>query len=352
VSTVMPTIRIIITYTTALIAGVMFVIAQFPLPWILGPVTGLMLLKLFAGYETAIVPSARDIGFTVLGVQIGLTFTAQTFKIVIPYLLPYTFLSLLLIAISLFLAYLIAKKTAIDITTSLIGSAPGGLSAMMTVSETLKGNTVLVTIFHTIRLLSVLFIIPFMATHFLSGSGSSMADLKNHTDQGPIWTIAVYIFAFSLGFQFWDRLPASFVIMPMLTVGFLQALGLSLFTFPDAIFITAQLIIGVHLGNSIGIRDLLLAGKYCSLYFGLSIVVITIGIGFGWTLTHWTGMDFTTAVLSLAPGGLVEMSLTATQTGGQPSLVSSLQMIRLLVIVMVLPLVFQKVIPRLKKHEL
>ncbi|KHE72544.1 AbrB family transcriptional regulator [Halobacillus sp. BBL2006] len=348
----MPTKRIIITYTAALIVGFVFVTAHFPLPWILGPVTGLMLLKLFAGYETSVVFPARDIGFTMLGVQIGLTFTAQTFKIVVPYLLPYTFLSLLLISISLFLAYLIAKKTAIDLTTSMIGSAPGGLSAMIAVSETLKGNTVLVTIFHTIRLLSVLFIIPFIATHFLSGPGSSIVELNNHNEQGPIWTIAVYILAFSLGYRFRGSLPASFVIIPMLIVGFLQALGFPLFNFPDAIFITAQLIIGVHLGNSISIRDLILAGKYCSLYFGLSIIVITIGVVFGWTLTYWTGMDFTTAVLSLAPGGLVEMSLTATQTGGQPSLVSSLQMIRLLFIVMVLPLVFQKVIPRLKKQEL
>ncbi|MGI8315285.1 AbrB family transcriptional regulator [Halobacillus mangrovi] len=339
-----------VTYGIALCSGIGFKSLHLPLPWILGPVTGLLLLKLLLSYETSTVRSARDIGFTILGVQIGLTFTAQTFTLVFPYLLPYTVLSLLLISTSLFLAYLIAKKTAIDMKTSMIGSAPGGLSAMLAVSESLKGNTVLVTIFHTIRLLSVLFIIPFIATHFLSGSEAQKAVISSESSQGPLWTTLIYLAAFGLGYRFKDRIPASCVILPMLLIGLLQAFGFPLYQLPQVFYIGAQVIIGVHLGNSIRIRDLVIAGKYCSLYFGLSIIIITLGIFLGWLLTSWTGMDFATAVLSLAPGGLVEMSITATEAGAQPALVSSLQMIRLLFIVMVLPLLFQKILPRV--HEL
>lgn len=57
-------------------------------------------------------------------------------------------------------------------------------------------------------------------------------------------------------------------------------------------------------------------------------------------------MDLVTAVLSLAPGGLVEMALTAQAAGGQPAIVSSLQMIRLLTIVIILPIFYQKFLPK------
>lgn len=60
-------------------------------------------------------------------------------------------------------------------------------------------------------------------------------------------------------------------------------------------------------------------------------------------------MSIVTAVLSLAPGGLVEMAITAQNTGGQPSIVSSLQTIRLLTIVLLLPIVFQWILPRMSK---
>jgi uncharacterized protein len=54
-------------------------------------------------------------------------------------------------------------------------------------------------------------------------------------------------------------------------------------------------------------------------------------------LANLTSLDYVTAILSIAPGGLFEMVLTAYSLGGDPAVVSSLQLIRILVIVIGVP---------------
>ncbi|RWZ60333.1 AbrB family transcriptional regulator [Halobacillus fulvus] len=341
----MPFFRMMFTYAIAALSGWVFALLHIPLPWILGPVVGLFLYKWSSSHHTYQLASARNIAFGLLGIQIGLTFSKQTFTLVVPYFVPYTILSFVIIILSLGIAYLISRRTKIDTKTSLIGSAPGGLSAMIAVSESFKGNTVLVTIFHTIRLLAVLFIIPFLATRWLYAPHEGMSTTPS-TDNGPMWTIFLYGIVFIWGYALQRVLPASLVIVPMLAVGMMKALGFPLYELPSEVFILAQILIGVHLGQAINVDDLKKAGKYCLYYLGLSIAVIIVSIGLGFLLANWTGMDVVTAVLALAPGGLVEMAITAQDAGGQPAVVSSLQTIRLLTIVLVLPLLFKWLLPK------
>ncbi|MGP4059991.1 AbrB family transcriptional regulator [Halobacillus sp. H74] len=332
-----------LTYSIAWLGGWLFSLLHVPIPWILGPVTTIIFMKFFGKAESKVLPGARDLAFTLLGIQIGLTFSSHTFTYIVPYLVPYTILSLFMIVVSLMIGLYISKMTSIDKTTSLVGSSPGGLSAMIAVSESLNGNSALITIFHTLRLLSVLFILPFFVTHMLSESSS--AAVEPHTlavNDGSIWTILIYLFAFALGWKWQHRIPASLVIVPMLLIGFLQTVGLTFFQLPDFLFVLAQLLIGTFLGHTISLGDIIKAGKTCLYFLTLAIFMIVLGIGLSFLLAAWTGMDIITAVLSLAPGGLVEMAITAEQTGGQPAIVSSLQTIRLLTIILVLPIIFQK----------
>ncbi|WP_220127096.1 AbrB family transcriptional regulator [Halobacillus locisalis] len=334
------------SYGIALLSGWAFSLIHIPLAWILGPVTGLFLYKALLRGRTSQSYQARNVAFLLLGVQIGLTFTVETFSLVGPYFIPYTGLSMVMIIVSLGLAYGIARHTSIDETTSLIGAAPGGLSAMIAVSESLKANTVLVTIFHTIRLLAVLFIVPFIVSRWFSVPAQTYVD--EASVNGPVWTLFLYVVLFWISYRLRNVVPAALVILPMLIIGGLQANGVAIFELPALFFIASQVVIGVHLGHSVSISDLKKAGKFCGYYFLLAVIIISVGIVSGMALSHWTGMDRVTAMLALAPGGLIEMAITAQETGGQPSVVSSLQTIRLLTIVLLLPLLFKWGLPKLR----
>ncbi|WP_079530067.1 AbrB family transcriptional regulator [Halobacillus hunanensis] len=331
----------ILTYLIALIGGLLFAFLALPLPWILGPVTLLILYKIKIDHQTQSSSLLRDLAFWLLGIQIGLTFQSETWANIGPYLMPYTLFSFAIMATSLSFAFVLSKRSAMEAKTTLIGSVPGGLSAMIAVSESLQGNTVLITIFHTIRLLSVLFIIPFAATHWLYTNESAAVAVETETASGSFWTLLIYLASLVAGYVLRDKIPASLIIVPMLLIGICQTIGIALLPLPDSIFIGAQLMIGVHLGHKIVLNDVIRAGRYCGYFFGLALLLISLSFLFGFILSEWTDMALTTAILSLAPGGLVEMALTAKDAGADPAIVSSLQTIRLLTIVLFMPFVLE-----------
>ncbi|RYG72527.1 hypothetical protein EU245_10000 [Lentibacillus lipolyticus] len=61
----------------------------------------------------------------------------------------------------------------------------------------------------------------------------------------------------------------------------------------------------------------------------------------GYGLAVLYNLTYSTAFLSTAPGGMVEMGLTAAAVGGDVSVVTSYQLFRLLVIMLFVPFFFK-----------
>lgn len=339
--------RLGIGYLVGLLIGLLFTHLHIPLPWILGPLLGIFAVQTFSQIKVQASLPLRKVSFTIMGIQIGTTFTATTFTDVLPYIFPYSFFTLLLIAISLIAAYLLSVWLPIDPITSMLGSIPGGLSAIIALSETVNGNTGLVTIFHTIRLLSVLVIVPFAATHFFMPVNTSELVSEVSGIQGPVWTVFLYVVIYFIAASFQKKVPAAQVIIPMLLVGTLQMMPFDLFILPDVFYIFAQLTLGIYLGYSISIKDIVRAGKFASYYFILSVCLIIVAGSFGYLFSVLTDVDLITSMLSFAPGGLVEMALTAQSVGGDSSIVSSLQTIRLLTIVLLVPIIIKLILSKI-----
>ncbi|MEQ6376029.1 AbrB family transcriptional regulator [Bacillaceae bacterium S4-13-56] len=343
---------LIASYLIAIIGGVIFNWIQFPIPWILGPITSMLIYKVMLKKNTYSSPRLKNISLAILGIQIGQTFTPDTLHTVQPYFIPYMIFSILMIIIAILNGYWITKWVSIDPVTSILGTIPGGLSTSIALSDSLKGNTIMVTIFHTIRLLAVLFIIPFAVLHwFNSPEGNVISDLSKHQVHETPWILILYFTSICLGFLLQKKVPASFIVIPMILTAISQITNLGTFSFPSEVFLFAQLTLGVFLGNSVEIRDLLKAGKYCGIYLGLNLFLIVITIIFAWLFSLWTGIPMAVAVLSIAPGGLVEMALTAQSVGLNPSIVSSLQIIRLLIVVLIIPIALQVTFKMIKKKE-
>jgi uncharacterized protein len=330
------------------LGGITFYFLQIPLAWILGPITFLLIYKSVFQKETAKSETLRNISFVILGIQIGSSFTSNTLVIVAPYFFPFLLLTAIFIGAVITSAYVLSKITKLDKMTSILGAIPGGLSVMVALSESFKSNTIYVTIFHSIRLLAVLFIIPFVATHFYSKTNSADGAINVVEQSGELWTIVFYILFYFIAFYLVKFVPASFVLVPMLGTAMMNAFGLPMYSLPIYVFILAQLILGMDLGYSVSMKKIKAAGKYCFFYVALNIGVIAFSFLLGYLFTLFTPMDLVTAMLSFAPGGLVEMAITAQEAGGDPSVVGSLQMIRLLLIVLLLPFVLQWLAPKLK----
>lgn len=329
---------IIFPYIIGFLGGYVFYICHIPLAWILGPMTFLIIWRsIFTNHDQLSQPGILKNGsFIILGISFGLSFTKETFLSVGPYILPFLSCTILLIIISIINGVLISKLVNIDRNTSIFASIPGGLTEMVAASESVKANSSLVTIFQTVRLLTVVFLVPFTIQHMFEPN-RAIQTIVTTDEHSSFFAYGWYIIAGIIGWSLRRVLPASFVIGPLLTTALLNSIGLNLPAFHELFFIFAQVSIGVGFGLMITFQDLKNGGKYCGLYLITTVLLIGASFGLGFIFSLFTDLNLATAMLSFAPGGLVEMVLTASTIGADPAIVSSLQFIRLVFIISFIP---------------
>jgi membrane AbrB-like protein len=147
-----------------------------------------------------------------------------------------------------------------------------------------------------------------------------------------------FIFPALAGWSIHRFFPAAYVIGPLVATAFMNIIGISLPSIPFLLMVWAQITVGMYMGNSISLSDLKKGGKYGVIYAFVTVFLVAVSFGLGYLLTLVTTLSLQTAMLSVAPGGIVEMTLTATAVGADASVVSSLQLIRVMFIILLVPL--------------
>lgn len=330
--------RLAETAAVASVGGGLFYLANLPLPWVLGALTFVMLWQGFTHRKSVVPPAVKNIGFMILGMSFGLYFTAETFQTIIPYFLPFLLLTCILILFCIFLGIIVTRWIKVDQITSVFSSIPGGLSEMAIASEALNARPALVVIFQTMRLLTVLFTLPAAMTFIFADQAQGASSVMTAADAtsdliGYLWFIIPAGFALLIR----NKLPAGIIIGALGVTALLNVSPVELSAIPAPVLAAAQIVVGASLGKNILFRELRIGGKYCFVYLGLSIVIVAVSAGLGVLLANVTSLSYMTAILSLAPGGLFEMVLTASEVGGNPAIVSALQLTRILLIVTCVP---------------
>ncbi len=345
--------RTVFPYLIGFLGGYIFNLCHIPLAWILGPMSFLIIWRsIFSDKSRFTQPNLLKNGsFVILGISFGLSFTKETFLLVGPYIMPFLMATILLIFFSVLNGIFISKFANIDRNTSIFASIPGGLTEMVAASESVQANSSLVTIFQTVRLLTVVFLVPFTILHMFDPE-SAQQTMVAVTHNTSVISFGWYVIAGFVGWMLRKVLPASYVIGPLLTTALLNIIGLSLPIFHEFFIIFAQVSIGVGFGLMITIHDLKNGGKYCGLYFISTVLLIGVSFGFGYLFTLFTDLALGTAMLSFAPGGLVEMVLTASSIEADPAIVSSLQFIRLLFIISFVPSILKFSMKRIQNKKL
>ncbi|MBM7094448.1 AbrB family transcriptional regulator [Bacillus sp. H-16] len=332
--------RFLETVMIGVTGGFVFAILALPLPWVLGALTFVLVWQGFTKRKALFPDPLKNTGFLTLGIYFGLYFTAATFITVGPYILPYVAATVILIMVSIAAAIFVSKRIKVDEITSVFGSIPGGLTEMAIASEALKANSSLVIIFQTVRLLTVLFIVPVVII-FAFSQGQTGTGIPVSATNAPVqsWGLSALWFIIPAAFGIWKRnlIPAGIVIIPLFFTAVINIFIVSLPVLPPLLLISAQVAVGIGLGKRISFEDLKAGGKYCFVYGGIAVLLIIVSFGLGGLLSFFTTLNLPTALLSVAPGGLIEMVLTASIVGGDPAVVSALQLTRLLVIIIFVP---------------
>ncbi|EGO61719.1 AbrB family transcriptional regulator [Acetonema longum] len=335
------------TFLLAVAGGCLFYASSIPLPWMLGPLTAVLLWRNIARRPIYWPVNIRNAGTVILGSLMGSSFTLETAR-QIALQLPFMLLATgLVIGFSLLTASITARRAGIGLASSMLGSIPGGLTQMVLLSEEIKESDLAVVSFmQTIRLLCVVFIVPFIAVHSVAGgSPAAVAALSASTapTATPLHLIPLYVAGSAAGAWTASRyhFPTPFLVGPLLFTAALVLSGVSAPVFPQWLILISQLTVGAFMGSTIeiaGLSNWKILLPY-AIAGGVGVVLFSFGLGYFLTVTH--PIDLITAFLGTAPGGMTEMGITATSVHADLSIVSAYQLSRLLVILFIVPYILR-----------
>lgn len=338
-----------------LAGALLFMLLHIPLPWILGPLTAVMVWRLSTGRTLYWPTILRSSGLIVLGSMLGAAFTHETVVQIIQQL-PYMAASTIATVIfSLSLGAWVAYRTGLTLPSGVFGSVPGGLSQMLVLSEEVEEvDATVVAFMQTIRVMSVIFAVPFLTIHGI-GAEQAMPIASSSGGTGNIegWTYALYA-VIALGGAWIGRkigLPTSVLTGPLLATACCAIFYMPAPPLPHIIILLSQFAIGVHIGLQMKPHMLGNVKKLGGYTITSSLLLILFSLLIAWLLTKVSSMTLSTAFLSTAPGGIAEMGVTAAMVHADLSMVSGYQLFRVFFVIFAVPSMLTWWMRRLQKRK-
>ncbi|MHC1761720.1 MAG: AbrB family transcriptional regulator [Negativicutes bacterium] len=338
------------TFLLAAAGGLLFQAVSIPLPWMLGPLTLVVIWSQVMTKPVCWPPQLRNASLVLLGYMIGKAFTATAAQQMLIQLPVMFLVTVVILGMSLLLGYLTHIRTGISLSTGLMGSVPGGFAQMVLMSGEIADTDVSVVSFmHTTRLLSVIVIVPYLATQAATATGAAPMVPAVVAATAPIFapipTSAFPLLALAFGAAFLAhrlRWPTPFLLGPIFGIALASMIGTDCPSLPTWLTILSQISVGAYMGTQIQVKSLsnwpiLLA------YTMLGVVlVIATCLGSAYFLAYFYGFSDVTAFLSMAPGGVAEMSVTGLALHADLSVIASYQMFRLFFLMLMTPMMFRK----------
>ncbi|MFJ4054735.1 AbrB family transcriptional regulator [Pseudomonas sp. NPDC089743] len=314
------------TGLVGLAGGYLASLVGWPLPWMVGALLAIILVRCLTPWQLSELPNGRKCGQCIIGLGIGLHFTPAVIEQVASHFVL-IFFAALLTTVSSGVGVWLLRRTGEDRATAFFASMPGGSGEMVNLGA--RNGAVLsqVAAAQSLRVLAVVLCVPALFK-FLIGDGVPL----NHTASvswGWLALIAPLGVAVALA---WQRLrqPNPWLFGPLLVAATLSLAGNLQIALPDGASQIGQWLIGsglaCHFSRTFFRRApsfllrTLLATALCMLIAGAA----------AWGLSVMTALDLRSLTLGMMPGGIAEMSLTAETLQLSVPLVTALQVMRLL----------------------
>ena len=325
----------VITALIAIASGFCANALGFPLPWMLGPMFGVMIYTAIG--SAAITPQGwLPVLRSILGVAIGANFTPTIVnrmgEIGIGLaVLPFCSLSIIVIGYFLF-----RRIAGYDRATALFGAMPGGLIDMVTIGSQMGGNIRTLTLIHTMRIMIVITTASFLVV-FSTEIEQKFATPELFTPLHQLPMVMVLGLA-GWGIGHFLRLPGASITGPMALSATMHGFGLVSASPIYFLVILAQIGIGASLGEKFrNVTAAELAGPILS---GAIFTVISFApvFGFAFWVSQYTSVGKLNVLLAYAPGGQAEMNILTIAIGADVVYVAVHHIARVFIVLFSLPL--------------
>jgi hypothetical protein len=324
--------------------GATYAFLDLPLPWMLGALTATMAASL-SGLDPAIPRPLRNAMVAVLGVLLGTSFTPELAERMARWNVSLAGMAVGVVAATLLAALYLRRVAGLGHATAYFAAAPGGINEMVVTGGAMGGDEAAIAQIHTMRLLLVVFAVPFAFRLLAHVHGQNLvASLGSVTDMG-LRDAAVLAGTGMIGYGLaWAaRLPAASLMGPLAASAALHLSSLSTAHPPAEPVIAAQVVLGAGIGCRFRGLDRKALAATMRLSLGSTAITVAVLAGLAVALAAWSDLGLATLVLAFIPGGIAEMSLMAISLGADPAFVSTHHVVRVALVLVLAPLVFRLV---------
>lgn len=306
---------------------------HLPLPWLIGPLVAMAALRLVAAPAEP-VPGGRQAGQVVIGVAVGLYFTAE----VLGELVGHAGAMLLTCAATLLLgaltALILRRLGRVDLKTAYFCAMPAGAAEMAVLGDRHGAAAAPIALSQSLRIAAIVLTVP-PAVSALGGSGGGLAYAPALST--IVWPLlfAMLAAAAAVSWVFARlRLNNAWLLGSLATGIAVAALALPLSAVPGWLIASAQVMLGIALGARFD-RTFLMAAPRFSLAATISaLIMVALCAAMGTVVARLIHIPTAAAILATAPGSIGEMAVTARVLGVAVPIVTAFQLLRILVVVL------------------
>jgi membrane AbrB-like protein len=291
------------------------------------------------------VPLFRSIGQWVIGVSLGLYFTAPVVGVLAEHLVSVVGGLLFAIGLAFYGTYLLRRFANVDVKTAWFSSAIGGAAEMTNLAERYGVRPDLVASAHSMRMITVVVLVPFTLQWLgISGIDSFVVGAKQISYTGLAQLFGLTAIGVFVATRM--KMPNAWVLGPMfLTIG-ITASGMEFSAIPDWLSKVAQLSVGWGLGDRFRPGFFRTAPRFLMVVVVFTATALLLAFGFATLLHMVSGLPTVSLMLGVAPGGISEMAITAKVLQLGVPLVTAFQVFRMAGVVLVTGPLYAYVISR------
>ncbi|WP_428665742.1 AbrB family transcriptional regulator [Reyranella sp.] len=332
---------IVLALAIGTVGGFVFNWLRMPLAWMLGSCL-FTTIAAFAGLRVGMRVRLRQGMIIILGVLLGSGFNPDLVQRLGQWAVSLGVVSLMTVTAATACYFWLRRTTDWNRQTCYFAAMPGGLNDMTILGGAMGGEERCIALAQALRILTVVMTIPIWY-RLVNGAQTSVLTII-HGPSGNDWKdYAVLIGCGVVGATAGRllRLPAAFMMGPMIISAAAHLGGLSDSKPPGELVAAAQVVVGAGIGcRFVGaVFDKL--HKEIAASIGAALIMIAIAVLFAKLTVALTGLNLDATVLSYAPGGFAEMSLIGLALGVEIAMVATHHLFRLFLILMTSPLIFR-----------
>ena len=322
-------------YLIAAAGGFAAWLVQLPLPWVIGAMLATTAAT-FCGLAPRLPVAGRNLGQFGLGMAVGLWFTPEAAAQAASHVGTMLAAAVCTLAVGCVLALVHARLAGSDMTTAFCSSVPGGPAEMAILAHHYGAAGTPVAFAQTFRISALVLIIPPALTWSgISGRELFAAPAIPFDPLGFAAIAAASAAAAWLAVKL--RVVNAWFLAPTAVVSALTASGISLSSVPFPLIEVCQVALGASLGAMFERRLLGEARRFLPAALIVMALLIAATTGIALLLAQATGLPSATLILSLAPGSVTEMAVTAKVLQLGVPLVTAFHLVRIFLIVLSTP---------------